>query len=420
MKTTTPATSHVTHFQCLRCGHTEPRTFTGMLCPACAGHLDIQYDYAALRGTEWMNRRDDLFRYAALLPISDVGLASPIRVGQTPLYHAERAGKKRGLSKLYVKDDGLNPSASFKDRAGAVALVAARERGATVIAAATTGNAGSSMACLAAGIGFPCVIFVPHTAPPAKIAQLLIFGATVIAVRGTYDQAYDLCEEACDTLGWYNRNTGFNPFTREGKKTCAFEVWEQLGRRAPDRLLVGTGDGNIISGIWKGFRDLLALGLIEKMPRLYACQSEKSAAVSIAVRETRQRPAGFDWKAITLPTVKAETIADSIAVDYPSDGLAALRAVIETGGNAITVSDEAILRAIPDLAQSTGVFAEPAASACWAALDTLIATDKPAADETIVCVVTGNGLKDVASARSTVGEPITVDPDIAAVMRVIS
>jgi threonine synthase len=157
---------------------------------------------------------------------------------------------------VWVKDDGQNPSASFKDRAGAVALAVARERGASVIAGATTGNAGSSMACLAASVGMTCVIFLPETAPPAKMAQLLVFGAKVIAVRGNYDQAFDLCGEVCRARGWFNRNTGSNPFTREGKKTCSFEVWEQLGRRVPDWMVVCTGDGNIISGIWKGWREL--------------------------------------------------------------------------------------------------------------------------------------------------------------------
>ncbi|MCZ7592225.1 MAG: threonine synthase [Kiritimatiellae bacterium] len=415
----TTSTSHVSGFRCLRCGAEQPKSFDGMLCPLCEYNLDVEYNYAAIDPHNWMNERDDLFRYSALLPVSNLGLTPVQRVGQTPLYHAARAGKARGLSQLYVKDDGMNPSASFKDRAGAVALVVARERNASVIAASTTGNAGSSMAALTAGVGFPCVIFVPATAPAAKIAQLLVFGAKVIAVQGTYDQAYDLCETACEEMGWFNRNTGFNPFTREGKKTCSFEIWEQLGGQAPDHLLVGSGDGNIISGIWKGFRDLLALGLIKKMPALYSCQSEKSAAIATAVRAVQDRSA-VDWKALKLPTVKSETLADSISVDYPSDGIAAMRAMFETGGDAITVSEDEILRAIPDLAQSTGVFAEPAATACWAALDKLLTMKTIAHDEKVVCVITGNGLKDVASARKTVGQPITVEPTIEAVMAAIT
>ncbi len=419
MNTSIQRACHLSGFRCLSCGHEEPASFTGMLCPACEGNLDVLYNYSAIDPHNWMIEREDIFRYAALLPISALSLTPVQRVGHTPLHHATRAGAALGLNHLYVKDDGLNPSGSFKDRAGAVALVVARERKAGRIAVSTTGNAGSSMAALAGGVDYPCAVFVPASAPPAKLAQILAFGVKVIAVRGTYDQAYDLCEEVCELRGWFNRNTGYNPFTREGKKTCSFEIWEQLGGTAPDHLFVGTGDGNIISGIWKGFRDLLALGLIEKMPRLYACQSEKSAAVTTAVRAARLAGGTPDWKTLELPTVQANTLADSIAVDYPSDGIAAVRAVIETGGDAIAVSDQQILDAIPDLARSTGVFAEPAATACWAAMKHAVRAGRIGADEKVVCVVTGNGLKDIASVRRAVGDPIAVDANIDAVLDVL-
>jgi threonine synthase len=406
----------VTGFTCLTCGAGQNN---GMACQACGGNLDITYDYAALDPQNWMIERDDIFRYAALLPVNDLSLAPPQRVGQTPLYHARRAGEMLGLKNLYIKDEGLNPSASFKDRASAVALVVAREQGASMIAGATTGNAGSSMACLAAGAGFPCTIFVPASAPAAKLTQLLVFGARVIAVRGNYDQAFDLCGEVCNRLGWFNRNTGQNPYTREGKKTCSFELWEQLGHRAPDRVLVCTGDGNIISGIWKGFRDLLALGLIDRLPKLHCVQSEKSASISMAVREVQGMPPPVDWRNIVIPVVESSTIADSISVDLPRDGVAGVRAVIETGGEAITVSDEEILAAIPELARATGVFAEPAAAASWAGLITLVNAGKINPDERVVCLISGNGLKDVARARTAVNAPLTVDADIDAVMSVL-
>lgn len=408
--------SPVSGFTCIACAARQPASFTGMTCPVCGGNLDVQYDYRAVDPARWMIERDDIFRYTTLLPLRDLAFIPPQRVGRTPLYPARRAGASLGLDHLYIKDDGLNPSASFKDRASAVALAVARERGATVIAGATTGNAGSSMACLAGGAGFPCVIFVPAAAPPAKIAQLLVFGATVIAVRGSYDQAYDLCAEVCRRKGWFNRNTGSNPFTREGKKTCSYELWEQLGRRAPDHVLVCTGDGNIISGIWKGFRDLQALGLIERLPRLHAVQSEKSASIAMAVRELNgRRPRA--WADVVIPKVDATTIADSISVDVPRDGLAAVRAVVETGGDAITVSDEEIIAAIPELARATGVFAEPAAAAAWAGLVQMVSEGRIARDERVVCLVSGNGLKDIARAREAAGSPITVEADVDAVMK---
>lgn len=413
---------HMSGFECFVCGARQPAAFPGYICPVCGGNLNIQYDYTALAqrraaGTLWNEKRHDIFRYEAFLPIQDASRAAPLRVGMTPLYQPERLAKATGLAHLYVKDDGLNPSASFKDRAGAVALVCARERGAAVVAGASTGNAGSSMACLAASVGQPCVIFVPEKAPAAKIAQLLVFGAKVLAVRGTYDEAFDLCMQVCEKRGWFNRNTGFNPFTREGKKTCSFEIAGQLGWRCPDWVVVPVGDGNIISGIWKGFCDLQAAGVLDRRPRLLCAQSENSAAISQTIA---QAPAGFaeqsrpDWRQLRLQTVAATTVADSISVDLPRDGLAAARAVLESKGRAITVSDEAILAAIPELARGAGVFAEPAAACAWAALKKAAAQKWIRPEETVVCLVTGNGLKDIASARKAAGEPTVIEKTLPA------
>ena len=411
-----------TGFKCFKCATGQDREFAGNICPSCGGNLEVVYNYERLKlevGREKMVAagRQDIFRYANLLPITRVDLASPLKVGMTPLYHADRLGASVGLKHLYLKDDGLNPSASFKDRAGAVALVRAREVGAKIVAGASTGNAGSSMACLAASVGVPCVIFVPEKAPPAKIAQLLIFGATVLAVRGTYDDAFDLCMKICERRGWFNRNTGFNPFTREGKKTCSFEICEQLGWNPPDRVVVPTGDGNIISGIWKGMRDLYAVGMIDRLPKIDCAQSELSQAVSQAVWKLRKRhakPELAKWADVTIKPVKATTIADSISVDVPRDGLAAVRAVIESGGDAYTVADGEILAAIPELARQAGVFAEPAAACAWACLKKMAQQKVIRPDERVVCLITGNGLKDVASARRAAGEPVVIDPSVDA------
>ena len=406
-------------YRCLACEAERETSFTGFVCPDCGGNLDIVYDYAAARGKPFPAEGEGLSRYAALLPVQDLNLASPLRVGQTPLYRADRLGASVGLHTLWIKDDGLNPSASFKDRAGAVALVVARERGAKVIAGATTGNAGSSMACLAASVGMPCVIFVPESAPAAKLAQLLVFGAKVVAVRGSYDQAFDLCAAVCETRGWFNRNTGVNPFTREGKKTCSFEVWEQLGRRVPDWVVVPTGDGNIISGIWKGFRDLKEIGIIDRLPRLLCAQAERSAAVSTTVCRLREAEAVPAWKDVVVDSVEATTMADSISVDVPRDGLAAVRAVLESEGDAVTVPDDAILAAIPELARGSGVFAEPAAAAAWACARKAAQQGLIGPDDEVVCLVTGNGLKDVARVRESVGAPTVVDATVDAVQRAV-
>ena len=405
-------------FRCFGCGTELGADFGGYVCPACGGNLEVRYAWPKGAPAGWWldESRKDVFRYRALLPVSNLDLASPLRVGMTPLYAAPRLGAKAGLNKMYLKDDGQNPSASFKDRAGAVALVRAREIGAKVLCGASTGNAGSSMACLAASVGMPCVIFVPEKAPAAKIAQLLVFGAKVLAVKGTYDDAFDLCMDVCAKRGWFNRNTGHNPFTREGKKTAAFEIFEQLGK-IPDWVVVPTGDGNIIAGIWKGFCDLKEAGIADRTPKMLCAQSADSRAISEAVwalqKAGNRTP---DWKTVAIAPVAATTVADSISVDIPRDGLAAVRAVIESGGAAVAVPDAEILAAIPEIARGAGVFAEPAASCAWAGLKKAAQDGIVKPDETVVCMCTGNGLKDVASARKVAGDPLPVENSVAAAM----
>jgi len=246
----------------------------------------------------------------------------------------------------------------------------------------------------------------------------LSFGATVLAIRGNYDDAFDLCLKASSEFGWFNRSTGYNPFTREGKKTCAYEIWEDLGRRVPDRVLVPTGDGNLLSGMWKGWRDLHAVGLIDHLPRIDCVQSESSAAICHTIQRIRENADANtdpDWSTLVVDDVKATTVADSISVDRPRDGLAAVKAVVQSGGEAVTIPDGEILAAIPEIARATGVFAEPAAAAPWAAVKQLVRDQEVAPDELLVCIVSGSGLKDIANARTAVGEPLAVDPSIDAV-----
>jgi threonine synthase len=288
-------------------------------------------------------------------------------------------------------------------------VVAARafETKEKTVAGASTGNAAASLACMMAQRQPKPIIFVPRTAPPAKVAQLLVFGAVVLSVDGTYDQAFDLCRQACDEFGWYNRNTGYNPFTREGKKTCAFEICEQLNWKVPDFVLVSVGDGNIISGLWKGFTDFHALGLIDKLPKLVAVQAAGSAAIANA------------WKSGgPIKPVSGNTVADSISVSLPRDGAAAVKALKESKGFAVTVSDREILAAIPAVARGANVFAEPAGAAAYAGLAKCAAAGKIRANDTAVIVVTGNGLKDVGSALKVSGRPHDVGTSMASVRRV--
>ena len=405
-------------YRCIACARSLPADFSGFLCPACGGNLDITYDYASVATAVAQGFDGDgtgLFRYAPLLPVTEGPAAFPLRVGLTPLYPARQLGEALRIPGLYIKDDTQNPSASTKDRASAVTLKRAVDSGATTVAIASTGNAGSSTACLAAALGLEAIVFVPESAPVAKLTQALCYGARVLAVRGNYDDAFDLCLRAADEFGWFNRSTGYNPFTREGKKTCAFEIWEDLGR-VPDYVVVPTGDGNILSGLWKGWCDLRAVGLIEQLPKMVCAQSERSAAISDTVRRVAADGTdAIDWTRIELDAVHASTIADSLSVDRPRDGLAAVRSVIESGGHVVTVPDSDIVAAIAELARATGVFAEPAAATAIAAVRRMAGQQMVGPDATVVCLVTGSGLKDVASAKTGVGEPTLIDASLEAV-----
>ncbi len=391
-------------YRCIACNTEQGADFAGFVCPACGGNLDITYSYAGIKSG--FGAGEGMFRYASLLPCPDPGTTLPLTIGGTPLHRAQRLGETAGLENVWLKDETGNPSASIKDRASAVALLQAAEKGAATVAVASTGNAGSSTACLAAALGLRAIVFVPEAAPAAKLTQALAYGATVLAVRGSYDDAYDLCLQVCDERGWFNRSTGFNPFTREGKKTSSFEIWEQLAQ-VPDRIIVPTGDGNILSGAWKGWRDLHAAGLIDRLPKIDCVQSEGSAAICRTIERVRESGSDPDWRSVDIESVAANTVADSISVDQPRDGLAAVKAVIESGGEAVMVPDDEILSAIGGLASTTGVFAEPAAAATWAAAKRLAADGRIDKDETVVLLITGNGLKDVAAIPA--GKPTVVD-----------
>jgi len=414
--------SFLSSLRCLRCGTEYAPTDIEYVCNcrpnqgSDLGTLDAQYDYRAIQSNvnpvQIMTDNDrSIARYATLLPIEDRASLPPQPVGNTPLLHAPRLGAMVGLSALYVKDDGRNPSASFKDRASAIAVARAKEAQRPVIATASTGNAAAALAGQCAAAGQPNVIFLPKSAPQAKIAQLLVYGSTVLAVDGDYDQAFDLCIQACEAFGWYNRNTGYNPYMTEGKKTVSFEIAEQLGRTqdspffSPDAVFVSVGDGCIIGGVHKGFKDLLTLGWIQKMPRIYGVQSDQSAALYDAWRN--------DWE-VPQP-VQATTRADSISVNAPRDPIKALNAVRETNGYYLAVSDEAILSAMLPLARQGGVFAEPAGATAYAGLEQAAQQGLIQADEIVVVINTGSGLKDINAAIQAAGAPMIIEPTLSAV-----
>lgn len=399
--------NNVIGFKCFDCERRFAPDEIEYVCPSCGGNLDVLYDY------ESINRQFNkaglaadpnftMWRYRALLPVKDSSPVPPLAVGCTPLYDAPQLAAEFGVRQLMVKDDGRNPTASFKDRPSALAVVKAQEAGATVATTASSGNAGAALAGMCASVGMKSVIFVPATTPAAKVAQLQIYGATVVLVEGSYEQACELCLAASERFGWYQRTTGFNPFTAEGKKTAALEIAEQLNWQIPDRVIVGVGDGNIIGGLWKGFCDLLQLGWIDRLPKLTGVQAAGAAPLVAAI----------NGDGVIRPVV-GQTIADGINVGDPRDGTRAFRAMRDSGGGAVAVSDEEIIAAIPRLARATGVFAEPGAAAAFAGFIKLRESGEIQSDEQIVLVVTGNGLKDINTARRSVGEPLRIQPDVS-------
>ncbi|NMC46161.1 MAG: threonine synthase [Chloroflexi bacterium] len=389
-------------------------------CPHDGGNVDVLLDDETLKKFPLVDHitssRDfSIWRYLPLLPVLDPGFeTTPLRsVGWTPVYESHRLSQQSGLQQLWIKDDGRNPTASFKDRASAVVVARAREIGAEVVVTASTGNAGAALAGMAAACGQKAIIFAPKTAPPAKIAQLLVFGAQVILVDGNYDQAFDLSVQASQEFGWYCRNTGYNPFTAEGKKTAAFEIWEQVMFENDDlkerlNVFVSVGDGNIISGLHKGFKDLKALGLIDELPRIVGVQSEGSSAIANA----------FEKGTETIEPVHATTLADSISVDLPRDGLRALRAATQTEGAYIKVKDQDILNAIAALGK-VGVFAEPAGATAYAGVLHAKQTGLIGAHDPVLCMITGSGLKDVNAAMKAVPQAQIIEPSMAALKKIL-
>ena len=396
---------NVKHAKCVRCGKIYEAVPQLTNC-ACGGILDIVYDYdyikTRLTRETLAGRRDNsMWRYRELLPVEADTQAPPLRVGWSPLYEAKALAEELGIGRLYVKDDGLNPTASLKDRASSMAVAKALEAGARVIACSSTGNAASSLAGNAAAAGLKTYIFVPSRAPKGKVAQLMTFGATVISVQGSYEETFELSKAAIEKWGWYNRNAAINPYLSEGKKTVGLEIMEQLNWTVPDYIAISVGDGCTIAGLWKGLKDLHAIGLIDRLPRLISAQAEGCCPLNRAI-ET-----GEDWR-----PMEENTLADSIAVGVPRNADKALMAIRESNGLTVNVSDAEIMAAQKLLGRTCGVFGEPAGVTGAAGLKKLCEQGRIERDAAVVSVVTGNGLKDVANAIAACGEPISIPGDM--------
>ena len=408
------------YFRCTNCGKIYEKDEVQYLCPVCdatnndkhppKGVLKTLYHYEQIIEKYGKN---DLFKslleqgFIDLLPINSLQSMGYLRVGQTPLYTINELQNETLGFTLLLKDDAQNPTASFKDRASVLVSAFAKENNIDTIAAASTGNAGSSLAGICASQQQKAIIFVPSTAPLAKLTQIVMYGATIVPVDGNYDAAFDLSIEASKHFGWYNRNTAFNPFTIEGKKTVSYELYAQMQEEIPDRIFVSVGDGVIISGVYKGFEDLFKLGIIDKMPIIVAVQSEKSRNLIENINTT-------NWK-----TIPSTTIADSISVDIPRNFYMAKDYLLKYQGEWITVSDDEIMQASSILSRNTGIFSEPAATAAFAGMLKYKNNHKLDKATKNVVLLTGSGLKDLKSVAALVHIPTAISANMEAVCRLI-
>ena len=405
-------------YQCVDCGKQFDSTVSLYLCSNCSkenndlsppkGVLRIVYNFSKI------SQKNILFKdlkeeyYIDLLPIHNIESLPKLRVGNTPLYEFNKLDFKKLPFRLFLKDDSQNPTFSFKDRASAIVSAYAKEKGYDTIVTASTGNAGSSLAGMCAAQGQKAIIIVPELAPIAKLTQIIMYGATIIPIKGTYDEAFDLSIEASDKFGWYNRNTAYNPFTIEGKKTVSFEIFDQLNETIPDRIFVPVGDGVIISGVYKGFEDLLNLKIINKMPTIIAVQSEQSDNLLRNLNKNE-----FEIKA-------SSTIADSISVDIPRNFNMTRQFIQKYKGECIVVSDNAILEASAILSKNTGLFAEPAATSAFAGLLNYYKANKLDKESKNIVLLTGSGLKDLNSVKKLLNIPKSITPTIENLKKLIS
>jgi threonine synthase len=395
-------------YRCVNCGKYHMNSDILYLCTKCSsenkvgqalkGVLKVIYPYAEIKDKlkvqpNYLKESD----YLDLLPIENIKSLPPLLVGKTPLYFYDKHIDKKDSFSLHLKVESSNPTFSFKDRASALVSAFAKEKGIKTIIAASTGNAGSSLAGICASQKQEAIILVPENAPKAKLTQVLMYGAKLIPVKGNYDDAYNLSLKLTEKYGWYNRNTAFNPLTIEGKKTVAFELFEQM-IVMPDRIFVPVGDGVILAGVYKGFEDLMELEMITKIPQIIAVQAEGSS--NLIDNLTGGEP---NFRA-------ASTIADSISVDIPRNFYMARDFINKYGGLGIKVSDSEILEASKVLASQFGLFVEPAAAAAYAGMYKYQAQGQITNNEQIVVLLTGNGLKDIGTVSKNLEFPEAIDP----------
>ncbi len=404
------AMDHVTTLECTICGAEYDPDQVIYTCPeheGVNGILEVKYDYDVVHDRFDADLDGDIrseWKYEAFLPVHDDAEPVTLNEGGTDLFDAPNLSEELGVTTL-VKDDGRNPTGCFKDRASTIAVTKAKHAGRDIITCASTGNAAASLSGYAARGGLDCRIFVPGAAPSGKLAQPLVYGADVLAVNGSYDEAYDLSVEVTEEYGWYNRNAAINPFQVEGKRTVGHELAEQSVVRGevPDWVVFSMGDGCTIAGAWKGFKEFYDLDYVEDHPKMLGVQAEGASAIHDAFH-------GHD----DVDDI-ADTLADSIAVGRPRNTIKACRALEQSGGTSLLVSDEDILDAEVLLGSTEGIYTEPAGATPLAGVREAIDRGIIESDETVVIASTGFGLKDTESAEQATGGVNRIDPEISEV-----
>lgn len=414
------------YYECTTCGQQFGDAEIRYLCPDCEstntpylppkGVLKIVYNYKKINPSYTELKQA---QFLDLLPIQKTESLPNLKVGNTPLYLINKLNSSCLPFNLFLKDDSQNPTYSFKDRASSLVSAFAKEKSIDTIITASTGNAGSSLAGMCAAQKQKAIIILPEKAPPAKLTQSLMYGAKVIRVKGTYDDAFELSINATKQFGHYNRNTAFNPLTIEGKKSVSFELFEQLGYKIPDRIFVPVGDGVIISGVYKGFEDLMNLGVISKIPIVVAVQSEGSDNL------VRNCKGGFinktkETNQIDFTIKPSQTIADSISVDIPRNFYMAQHFIQKYQGEFLSVTDAKIIEASKTLSKNTGLFAEPAAAAAFAGFLTYYRENKLSNDSSNVVLLTGSGLKDLKVFNEILDIPDAIHPNLDELKRALS
>jgi threonine synthase len=392
--------------KCKECGE-EYELKAMHVCEYCFGPLEVAYDYDRLRQTVTRETiqagPNSIWRYRAFLPV-ETDQPIDVGTGMTPLLQANRLARRLGLKKLYIKNDAVNmPTLSFKDRVVSVALTRAKELGFTTVSCASTGNLANSTAAIAAHAGLDCCVFIPSDLEAGKVLGTLIYSPTVMSVHGNYDQVNRLCSEVANTHGWGFVNINLRPYYSEGSKTLGYEVAEQLGWELPDHIVAPLASGSLFTKIYKGFREFVDVGLVADKPvRFSGAQAEGCSPITQAFRE------GRDF----ISPVKPSTIAKSLAIGNPADGVYAIDIARKTNGNLESVNDAEIIAGIKLLAETEGIFTETAGGTTIAVLKKMVEAGKINPDETTVVYITGNGLKTQEAVQGSVGEPFTIEPKL--------